>query len=89
MEEFIRKISVGVDAVSQLVESGEYDLVKDGHVIPPQMWEDMVYPGSSITMCARNLPRSPFPKISNSAIPVHTGNPPRRISWLRKSIGEN
>lgn len=37
MEEFIRKISIGVDAVSRLVESGEYDQLKDGHFIPPQL----------------------------------------------------
>ncbi|KAI4941233.1 hypothetical protein J4E91_010923 [Alternaria rosae] len=54
MSDFIAKISSGVAVVSQLVETGEYDLMKDDVVIPPHLWDTMVFPGSSVTMRARN-----------------------------------
>jgi len=54
MREFIAKISSGVAAVSRLVDDGEYDLIKDDVVNPPHLWDTMVFPGSSVTMRARN-----------------------------------
>ncbi|KAH6875014.1 hypothetical protein BKA58DRAFT_437013 [Alternaria rosae] len=54
MSDFIAKISSGVAVVSQLVETGQYDLMKDDVVIPPHLWDTMVFPGSSVTMRARN-----------------------------------
>jgi hypothetical protein len=73
MEEFIAQISSGVAVIYQLVNNGEYDLMKDDLVVPPHLWASMVFPGSSVTMRARNL-----------ASPLTT----RKISWLRKSLGK-
>ena len=48
--------------LSQLVENGEFDLVKDDIVIPPYLWDSMVVPGSTVTMRARNLVPPPIDK---------------------------
>ncbi|KAI4661486.1 uncharacterized protein J4E88_010980 [Alternaria novae-zelandiae] len=74
MQEFIAKIGSGVAIISELVRNGEYDLLKDiDLVIPPHLWESMVFPGSLVTMRARNLASPPIDK---------------KASWLRRSIGK-
>jgi hypothetical protein len=74
MEEFIAQISSGVALMSQLVNNGEYDLMKDDLVVPRHLWASMVFPGSSISMRARKLASSPMAN--------------RKVSWLRKSMGK-
>jgi len=61
MRDFIAKISSGVAAVSRLVDDGEYDLMKDDVVIPPHLWDTMVFPGSSVMMRARNAAEKKAP----------------------------
>jgi len=73
MRDFIANITSGVAMLSQLVDRGDYDLVKDDVVIPPYLWDSMVVPGSSVTMRARSL-RSP--------------SIDKKASWLRRSIGK-
>lgn len=73
MGEFIAKISAGVPVMLQLLSNGEYDLLKDDLVVPPHLWESTVFPGSSVTMRARNLASSTIGK---------------KASWLRRSVGK-
>jgi hypothetical protein len=73
MGEFIAKISAGVPVMLHLLSNGKYDLLKDDLVLPPDLWESMVFPGSSVTMRARNL-----------ASPLID----KKASWLRRSIGK-
>lgn len=73
MQEFIKGIGDGVEAISRLVDNGEYDVVKNDLVVPPRLWKTMVLPGSSIAMRARNVV---LPEVD------------KKVSWLRKSIGK-
>ncbi|KAF2111372.1 hypothetical protein BDV96DRAFT_181881 [Lophiotrema nucula] len=85
MQQFIEQVSAGVDKMTQLVESGQYDLVKDGLTIPPQQWEALVRPGASIKMCDRAEKVLPSTSKSRLPISVDAAKPSRKISWLRKS----
>ena len=73
MREFIANVSSGVPVLSQLVERGEFDLVKDDIVIPPQLWDTLVVPGSTVTMRARSSASPPIDK---------------KASWFRRSISK-
>jgi hypothetical protein len=55
MEHFIQQISVSVVAVSRIVGRSDYDLLENEIIVPPHMWESMVFPGSLAIMRARNV----------------------------------
>ncbi|KAK2805521.1 hypothetical protein FQN50_006145 [Emmonsiellopsis sp. PD_5] len=50
MESLIRQAFVHVDVIGPHVNQGHYDLISNGQIILPQVWESIIEPGWSITM---------------------------------------
>ncbi|KAF2819785.1 hypothetical protein CC86DRAFT_471868 [Ophiobolus disseminans] len=53
MKEFLRQSSGGIQAILDLLNSGEFDMLQNDVVIPSHLWETTVVPGLSVTMRAR------------------------------------
>ncbi|TVY25184.1 hypothetical protein LHYA1_G006052 [Lachnellula hyalina] len=83
MEELIFAAFLGVDIVGPQVQAGRYDLVgPDGKIILPQVWEQLIEPGMSITMHmwpmpeASNLPSVELDESDRSKKTQHVPSPP-------------
>ncbi|KAF2676202.1 hypothetical protein K458DRAFT_424945 [Lentithecium fluviatile CBS 122367] len=89
VNKYLKEASFGVDAMNRLVESGLYDLVKDGLTIPPQQWEAMIHPGDVVTIRDRNKSRPSSGTKSKLPILVDAAKPLKKFSWLRKPTAKN
>ena len=83
MEELIFASFLRVDIVGPQVQAGRYDLVgPDGKIILPQVWEQLIEPGMSITMHmwpmpeASNLPSVALDESDRSKKTQHVPSPP-------------
>jgi len=62
MKKFIDEISSGSAEFRNLVNCGKYDLIKgDDVVILPKLWDNIVVPGSIITMRERTSAEKKVP----------------------------
>ncbi|PQE06801.1 kinetoplast-associated KAP protein [Rutstroemia sp. NJR-2017a BBW] len=83
IEELIRQAFFHVEIIGRHVQEGHYDLMNPaGEVILPQVWEDHVEPGWSISMSMwpmpDSMPRPPPPPVHGIVDrgPPHPGLPP-------------
>lgn len=81
MEQLIKGAFAHVEGMRDLVDQGHYDLVgPKGEMIDPQRWEEMVQPGSSITMhmwpTFGTLLRTAPSSRSSGTPPAHLSPPP-------------
>ena len=79
MEELIKQAFLKVDVLGPHVQEGHYDLVVDGEIILPQVWERMVQPDWLVTMHMWPMPephqwkgsQNLVDSTSGSTLPTH------------------
>lgn len=66
MEELIKQAFLHVEIIGPHVADGHYDLIANGEIILPQVWETMIEPDISITMHMWPMPE---PKPTAPVVP--------------------
>lgn len=61
MESLVREAFINIEVIRLHVYEGHYDLVTDGEVILPSVWEHVVAPGMSVNMLMWPLPEKSEP----------------------------
>lgn len=82
MEALITQLFVDNESIEPYVNNGQYDLVSpDGEVILPQVWENVIEPGWTITMQMWPV----FGSSSQAAEAPRVTRPPTNLERVKKS----
>jgi hypothetical protein len=82
MTRLIKQAFLHVDVIGQHVQEGHYDLMVDGEVILPQVWEAMVQPGWEVSMHMW-----PIPGLEKDRVPPPPPPPPGAIPTFEDLFG--
>lgn len=87
MEELIYQAFLNVPSIGPHVSEGHYDLVgRNGDILLPQLWEEVIEPGMKIVMYMWPIPEKPKEPEPSTTDNISQSKLPDRGKFILKAI---